>query len=142
MQLLVFQKVWKIHLILCLRVLFFQIEYKISLFVKVSQIINQTSFLLWFMKIWKMLLLFQVFMIHNKNNTPFTNGDLYIVAFALKSWVTWNEKNIQFCFKMFFLWTIRTGICVKHFFSIPQKTVTVIKENWDKLSVYFSIFKW
>ena len=32
---------------------------------------------------------------------------------------------------------LRPGMCVKYFLSFPQKK-TVTRENWDKLSVYFS----
>ena len=33
---------------------------------------------------------------------------------------------------------LRPGICVKYFLSFPQKK-PVTRENWDKISVYFSI---
>ena len=36
---------------------------------------------------------------------------------------------------------LRPGICVKYFLSFPQKKPGT-RENWDKLSVYFSIFEW
>ena len=53
---------------------------------------------------------------------------------------------MQCCCFLRWLWDIfemalRPRICVKYFLSFPQKK-PVTRENWDKLSVYFSIFEW
>ena len=44
---------------------------------------------------------------------------------------SWNKEKLP----------LKWNVCVKYFLSFYQKK-PVTRENWDKLSVYFTIFEW